>query len=313
MVLDSKVLGVACVVGAVSVFTLQDVVMKWLSGSYALHQIVFIRSVIAISVTVWIVHFEGGLRMLNSGRVGLLLVRGSLTILTNSCYFLALAVMSIAEASAVFFVAPLFITSLSALILKEAVGIRRWSAVIVGLAGVVVILRPGGDTFRLIALLPLLAAAAYALMQIFTRQLGRTEKASTIAIFTQFVMLSFSGCMYLVAGDGRFAPTHNASLEFLLREWTLPGFFDALLMIGIGVLNAIGGYLISQAYRLAQAAVLAPFEYIAMPLAVTAGFVVFGDFPDKIAWLGISLILGSGLYVLHRERVVRKMHQHKAT
>ena len=110
MVLDSKVLGVACVVGAVSVFTLQDVVMKWLSGSYALHQIVFIRSVIAISVTVWIVHFEGGLRMLNSGRVGLLLVRGSLTILTNSCYFLALAVMSIAEASAVFFVAPLFIT-----------------------------------------------------------------------------------------------------------------------------------------------------------------------------------------------------------
>ena len=306
MTLDSKVLGIVCVVSAVIVFTLQDVTMKWLSGSYALHQIVFVRSIIAMSVTIGIVHLEGGLRIVKSARVGLLLVRGSLTIIANSCYFLALAVMSIAEASAVFFVAPLFITALSALVLKETVGVRRWSAVAVGLAGVVVMLRPGGDTFRLIALLPLLAAGAYAVMQILTRQLGRTEKASTIALYTQFVMLSFSGCMYLVVGDGRYAPDDNASLAFLLREWTIPVFVDGLLLTGIGVLNAIGGYLISQAYRLAQAAVLAPFEYIAMPLGVTAGFVVFGNFPDKLTWVGITLILGSGLYVLHRERVSRQ-------
>ena len=127
MTLDSKVLGVVCVIGAVTAFVIQDVAMKWLSGDYALHELVFVRSVIAMSVTMWIVHLEGGLRMLRSARIGLLLFRGSLTIIANSCYFFALAVMSIAQASAVFFVAPLFITALSALILRESVGVRRWA------------------------------------------------------------------------------------------------------------------------------------------------------------------------------------------
>ena len=297
-------LGIACVVAAVSILVLQDSLIKWLSGDYPLHEIVLVRAVSAVCVTLFAMRLEGGIHLLRTRRLGLHLVRTGLLIVANSAFFLALAAMTIAEATSILFVAPLLITALSALMLHETVGPRRWAAVCVGLAGVIVMLRPGEGALELVAVLPLVAAAAYALMQIITRRLGTTERASTIAFYAQSGFIVVSIVIGLMTGHGRFAPEDDPSLAFLLRAWTVPSAPDAALFLGIGVLNGIGGYLMSQAYRISRPSMLAPFEYVALPMAVAWGVVFFGDWPDLITYAGMALICGSGLYVLHRETVV---------
>ena len=304
--MDQRVLGITCVVGAITLFILQDALIKWLSGDYPLHEIVLVRAASAIAVTLFMMRLEGGIHLLRTRRLGLQLTRSALLVLANGAFYLALAAMTIAEATSIFFIAPLLITALSAVLLREPVGPRRWAAVCVGLAGVIVMMRPGEEVLRVVALLPIVAATAYAFMQIITRRLGTTERASTIAFYAQAGFLVASVTIGVVAGDGRFAPEDNASLAFLLRAWTIPTAGDAALFLGIGVMNGVGGYLMSQAYRIAQPAAIAPFEYVALPMAVFWGVVFFGNWPDLVTYAGMALICASGLYVLHRETVVAR-------
>ena len=304
--MDHRMLGIVCVVGAITLFVLQDALIKWLSGAYPLHEIVLVRAASAIAVTLFVMRLEGGVHLLRTHRLGLQLARSGLLIVANCAFYMALAAMAIAEATSLFFVAPLLITALSALVLRDPVGPRRWAAVCVGLAGVIVMLRPGEGVLRLVALLPIVAATAYALMQILTRRLGESERASTIAFYSQAGFIVASLAIGLAAGDGRFAPEDDASLAFLLRAWTVPTARDAALFLAIGVINGIAGYLMSQAYRISRPAAIAPFEYVALPMAVTWGVVFFGNWPDLPTWAGMALICGSGLYVLHRETVLAR-------
>lgn len=304
--MDHRMLGTVCVVGAITLFVLQDALIKWLSGDYPLHEIVLVRAASAIAVTLFMMRLEGGVHLLRTRRLGLHLARSGLLVVANCAFYLALAAMTMAEATAIFFIAPLLITALSAFVLRETVGPRRWAAVCVGLAGVIVMLRPGEGVLRLVALLPIVAASTYALLQIITRRLGTSERASTIAFYAQAGFIATSVAVGLVAGDGRYAPEDDASLAFLLRAWTVPSARDAALFLAIGLINGVAGYLMSQAYRISRPAVIAPFEYVALPMAVLWGVVFFGHWPDPITWAGMALICGSGLYVLHRETVVAR-------
>lgn len=297
-------LGIACVTVATITFTTQDMAIKWLSGDYPLHQIVLIRATVALAFTLALfVPLEGGLSNLRTRRLPLHLLRGLSVVIANMTFFTALASLPLGEATAIFFVSPLLITALSVPFLGEVVGPRRWLAVMIGLAGVIVMLRPGSDAFQAAALLPLVAALAYALLQIMTRKLGITEKASTMAFYIQLTFIMVSASIGLVAGDGRFAGGGSPQSEFLLRAWVWPETTDLLIMCGAGALNAIGGYLISQGYRISEAALVAPFEYAALPFAVFWSVLVWGDWPEPISWLGIALIVGGGLYVFYRETV----------
>ena len=307
--MDNRILGIACVVSAVTLFVLQDAVIKWLSGDYPLHEIVLVRTASAIGVTLFVMRLEGGIHLMRTRRLALQLTRSALLIVANCAFYLALAAMTIAEATSIFFVAPLLITALSALVLREPVGPRRWAAVCVGLAGVIVMLRPGEGAVQWVALLPIVAAGAYALMQTITRRLGVTERASTIAFYAQAGFIAASVAIGLVAGDGRFAPEDDASLAFLLRAWTVPSAADAAVFLAIGAINGVGGYLMSQAYRISQPAAIAPFEYVALPMSVMWGVVFFGNWPDMITYAGMTLICGSGLYVLHREMVLARVRR----
>ena len=155
-----------------------------------------------------------------------------------------------------------------------------------------------------IAILALLAAFAYAFMQITARKMGGTERASTMAFYVQGTFVVVCATSGLTIGDGRFAEAADGpTLLFLLRAWTVPSQFDGGVMLAVGVLSAFGSYLISQGYRLAEATTAAPFEYIVLPMAIMWGVIVFGDWPDAIALLGILLIVASGLYAFWRENV----------
>ena len=299
---SNQLLGIICVLIGISSMTMMDAVIKWLSGAYPLHEIVLVRTIISLGLTLVMVHFEGGLGLLNTSRPGLHIVRGLMVAVANMSFYLSLSLMPIAEATGLFFVAPLIITGLSGPLLGEKVGLRRWFAVVVGFIGVVLISGIGTDSFRAPALLSLLAALAYALTQISTRKLGITDKASVMSFYIGIVFIVISSGFWWFAGDGRFAESGGPNLEFLLRAWTMPDQTGWLLMVVSGVLVAVVGYMLSQAYRIAKANVIAPYEFVALPLAVLWGVLFWGEYPSIQTVLGIVLIAGAGTFVFIRER-----------
>lgn len=296
--------GILCAMGSSLVFSINDVAIKFLSGDYALHQVVLIRSLVGIAfVLAVMVPLTGGYGKLRTRRLPALLLRAFFVVLSNLCYFLGLAALHLAETVAIFFVAPLLITALSVPILGEKVGPRRWIAVCVGLLGVIVMLRPGA-AFQWALLLPLGSAFAYAGMHIMTRFLKETESAVAMTFYVQMTFIVVCAGMGLSVGWGEFAAQSDPSLAFLLRAWVWPAPMDWPIMVASGLASATGGLLIAQAYRLCEAGLAAPFEYGAVPLAILWGVVVFGEWPDGRAWIGIALICGAGLFVFWREAVV---------
>ncbi|QYK41657.1 MAG: DMT family transporter [Paracoccaceae bacterium] len=294
-------IGILCAIGASVAFSVNDTAIKFLSGDYALHQVVMTRTVVGlVFMLLFILPFHGGWRALHSRHLGRQFLRGGFVVFSNLCYFLGLAALPLADTVAIFFVAPLLITALSVPLLGERVGPRRWAAVTIGLLGVVVMLRPGG-AFAWAVILPLVSALAYALMHMMTRLMKGSESAVSMTFYTQITFLIASGAMGLAFGDGRLAGSSDPSLAFLFRAWIWPATADWPIFIATGLGSAIGGLLIAQAYRLCEAGLAAPFEYVAIPLSIGWGLAVFGEWPDGTAWAGIALICGSGLYVFWRE------------
>ncbi len=301
------VAGIISAILASFAFTFNDAVIKLLSGDYPLHQIVFARALIALVLTVAVIMpLEGGWRNIKTNYPGLQIVRGLCVVMANMTFFLGLATIPLPAATAIFFVSPLVLTAFSVMFLAEKVGPRRWAAVLVGLLGAAIMLRPGTESFQTAALFPLAAAFGYAGLNTLTRKIGKADSASTMAFYVQVMMLTVSAAIGLSFGDGRFAGTGVPSLEFLFRAWRWPPVEDAILIGAIGCASAAGGYLISKAYRLSPAATIAPFEYVALVLAVIWGVTLFGEWPDAVAWIGMALILGGGLFVLWRESVVNR-------
>ncbi|MEZ5715310.1 MAG: DMT family transporter [Paracoccaceae bacterium] len=300
--------GIAFIVVAMVAISINDMLVKQLSGGYPLHEIVLIRSAIGLCFSLILVQLEGGWSILRTATPGLHALRGFVIVVSNLTYFTALAVIPLADATALFFVAPLMITLLSIPILGEKVGPMRLGAVVVGFFGVVLMMQPWareapGGVSRWILALPVLSAATYALNQVLTRKLGVTSKASAMAVYIQGMFILVSLLVWLTVGDGRYEDAvENESLRFLLRDWVLPEGTDRWLFLGLGLNSAVIGYTISQAYRMAAAATVAPFEYTGLPLAIFWGWMIWGELPGFWVLVGILLIVGAGLFVFLRER-----------
>jgi S-adenosylmethionine uptake transporter len=304
---NNATIGILFVLSGVFFISINDMLIKQLSGGYPLHQMVFTRSIIGIMFSLIFVQMEGGWQILRTNQPGLHVLRGLLIVTSNMTFFVALAAIPLADATALFFAAPLFITLLSIPVLGEKVGPLRLGAVVFGFLGVVIMQRPweGVDTLgtsRLILLLPVVAALTYALNQLLTRKLGVKSKASALAVYIQGTFVVVSIVFYIVAGDGRFAEgSGNPSVQFLLRAWIWPAQSDFWLFGFLGFASAVIGYALSQAYRMADAATVAPFEYIGLPLAVFWGWFTFSELPVWEVWMGIAMILASGVFVYIRE------------
>lgn len=297
-----QVLGIVAGIGAAVSFSIIDVIFKFLSGDYPLYQVVMFRSLVAMAILLAvIIPLEGGVPILRTRHPRLHLLRSLAVLFANICFFTGLAIMPLAEAVAIAFATPLIVTTLSVIFLKEPVGPWRWGAVAIGFAGVLIIMRPGGDAFQAAAILPLLGACGYATLHVLTRRVGGADKAATLSFYPTLGFLLVSALVGLVTGDGRFATGDSAALDFILRGWVWPTPQDWPLFIGVGIAGSIGGYLVSQAYRLCDAGLVAPFEYIAMPMAVLWGVLVFQEWPDTAVWAGSGLIIASGLVSVWRE------------
>ncbi len=221
-------------------------------------------------------------RFLDTRRVGLHLARSALLVTTVSALFVGLTYIPLADAVAIMFSAPLFITALSVPFLGERVGIHRWSAVIIGLAGVIVLVQPGG-AMQWPVLMPLAAALSFAAFQILTRRL-MVKEAPLVALFH----ISAGACLWssLIVG-------------FVWSPLTLE---QAGTFAGIGVLGVFAHLCIIRAFQAAQASFLAPFNYVKLVWAAVLGYLMFGDIPANRVLVGSVIIIATGLYVLWRER-----------
>jgi len=295
---------IAALCGGVLVFSLQDVVIKLLSGGYPVHEVVVIRCLSALPILLLMIHRQVGLAAIFRGPVVALIGRGLFLVISYSAYYLAFPVMKLADIVALYFTVPIFVTALAGPFLGEKIGWQRWGATLIGFAGVVVMLRPGSDVFNLTALMPVIAAAAYGSAQLMARKLGTRTPAIVMSFYQNLMFLVAAGMMALLFGRG---VDHVAGgvLDFLLRAWVVPTWRDLLLLAACGPISAIGMTLLSQAYRLAEANFVASFEYSGLIWATLWGFWIFGEVPDGTMILGAALIVGAGLYMLYGAKSAR--------
>lgn len=300
---DTPLKGIAFLVCGLTLFSGQDVIIKTLSGAYPAHEIVFLRGLIAMGPILLIIYLEGGARLFRTGRPGMMILRGLTGYASYMTYYLALTALPLADVVTLFYSSPLFVTALSVPFLGEKVGLRRLIAVLVGFLGVLVIAQPGGSTLDPAMLLAVAAALFYSVSIIITRKVAKTEAGSTLSFYAMATFIVASGLTGLLLGDGRFAGTGHPSAEFLFRAWSVPSDRDLALIAVCGLIAGAGFYCLSQAYRVASASIVAPFEYSSLPWAILWGYVFFADLPGPWTIAGVILVVGSGLYIIHREGV----------
>jgi drug/metabolite transporter (DMT)-like permease len=289
----------ASLCAGVCIFSLQDVILKYISGTYPLSEAIAMRALTAMPILMITIHLRSGIGTLISRRLGRHVLRGTIMMLAYSTYYLALPAMKLAEAVTLYFTAPLFITALAYPMLGEKVGLGRWLAVLAGFLGVVVTYRPGLGLFDWASLLPVAAAFTYGVSQLMARQFGATESALVMAFYQNLIYLLGALLLAALFGSGTFAYAGmHPSLAFLLRPWSFAHPLDLLLLACCGLVAAIGSVLLSHAYRTAEANFVASFEYSGLIWATSWGFLVFGEVPDLYIIAGAALIIGAGLYML---------------
>ena len=298
---DGSVRGIYTLLVGVVFFSLQDVVIKSFSDRLPVFEIMFLRGIFSLPALLFLVHRSGGVGTLKTRRIGAHLLRSVTLLLSYAFYYLAMAALPLADAVALFFSSPIFITLFSIVFLKEWVPMDRWLAILSGGLGVVIMLRPGAGMVDPAALLSILAAVAYAACMLVTRKLGDTESGAVMAFHTMVVMLVFSGILGALMGDGRFYGEGHASMRFFTRAWVMPTGSEFFLLIAISFGAAMGLFCITEAYRITRSSTVAPFEFSAMVPAVFWGFLIWGEVPGIHTMTGMTLIIGGGIYMLRRE------------
>ncbi len=292
--------GVGFLVSSLFILSIQDAFIKLLSTDYPVHEIVLVRSLVAILALLIMANFAGGLRSLKTKKLGAHIMRSLVLFTAYTSFYLGLASLHLAEAVTLFLSAPLFITLLSAQLLNEKVDPSCWIAVTIGFGGVVLMLKPGAAIFDLAALLPLIASLSYAIVAILTRRLGQTESGISMAFYPTVIYILLSSVIGLFLHNGWGVADHP-SIAFLLQSWAILTPKDVALLVLIGIGSAMGFYFISQAYRLGQPVAIAPFEYVSVPLSLLWGFIFWREVPELESFLGMLFIVGSGLYILGGE------------
>ena len=292
-------LGIACLCIGVAVFSLQDALIKAISGTYPVTEALVIRALVAMPILLAVVAYEAGLGALASKRMGFLTARAAILFASYTAYYLAIAALPMADAVALFYTTPLIIMILAGPYLGERVRWQTLAIALVGLAGVLVMLRPGEGLFDWAALLSLVSALLYAFAQLMARKMGDTITASVMTFYQNgFYLLgslAFTGVFALTGAESVSHP----SLLFLMRPWQWPVMTDFLMMAACGVIAAFGMMLLSQAYRLAPANRVATFEYTGILWTPLWGFLFFAEIPQAATVMGAALIVGAGLVALN--------------
>jgi drug/metabolite transporter (DMT)-like permease len=282
--------GIELAVFAVFVFASADAMAKYLGKFYPVLGLVWARYAVHMLLMLAWLGPSMKLDLIRTQHLGLQIVRGLLLVGSTCFFFSALKFLPMAEASAIGFISPLLVTVFGRVLLKEKVSPRRWIAVGTGFLGVLIIVRPGGQVFSPAVLLPVAMAVCWSLYQIATRKV-RSDNVYATLFYTALV-----GSVVL-----------SLALPF---SWQTPTFFHGLLIATLGMVAGFAHFILIRALGKAPASVLAPFYYTQLIWIILLGYLIFRDFPDGWALLGMVVIVGSGMYVAYGERIhFRKVNQ----
>lgn len=267
--------------------TVSDAATKWLTASFPIGEILFIRALVVAVLIGLIVWRSGSFGALRIGRWRNIGARSFLAVCSTFLIVSALARLPLNEVIAILFVGPLFVAALAPVLLGERVSVHRWLALLIGFSGMLIIVRPGSDAFQFAALLPVVAALVAATRDIVTRRISAAE-TSTAILFYSMVALTVVG---LATAPFGWRPMDAA---------------DLALTAFAGVMFGLGHYFIIEGFRYAEASVVAPYRYANLIWAALLGFLLWGEIPSVWVLAGAPLVVGSGLYILLHERSRRR-------
>jgi drug/metabolite transporter (DMT)-like permease len=286
----------------VFVFSAQDAIIKQVSGGYPLTEVVFIRSCVAGPILLYLVQRESGWRSIFATHLGTLTLRAIIMFGAYTAYYMAFPALPLADAVALYFTVPLFVTALAAPLLGEHTPWKVWAAVLLGFGGVMVMLQPGSGLFEPAALLSLAAAALYGLAMLMARKFGDSLSAAVMAFYQNAFFFIGAGLVALVLHQlGVFEAAHP-SVKFLVRPWVMPTFTDGLLIATCGVVASAGMLFLTNAYRVARASTVTAFEYTGILWAPLWGFLFFSEVPRATTVAGAAIIIVAGLLALRLAR-----------
>jgi drug/metabolite transporter (DMT)-like permease len=279
--------GIALTIGATVLFATSDTISKYLSITLPVVEILWIRYVIFVVMAAYLA-WHANPRALLVRSPGMQAVRGLCLVGSSILFVFGVRQMPMAEAAAISFIAPLLITVLSIPLLGEVVGIRRWIAVTVGMVGMLIIVRPGTSAFQPAAFFGVASSLCWSMALIITRKMATTERPTTTLLWSSVV-----GAMVLSA--------------LLPLNFIWPTSAEFALAFVLGVLASIGQWMVVLAHRQAPASLLAPFTYVQLLWSTLGGYLVFAALPDHWTLVGAAIIIASGLYTAHRERVRQRV------
>ena len=304
---DNNSKGILLIIAAMTLFAMQDSLIKFIFEDIALFELYFGRTLIQSVFLLSFVLITKKTISLKTHYPLLTLIRVVCFFFGFSFFYISLTFMTLAMTSALFFSCPFFMSMFAKFFLKEKIGIRRWSAIVVGFIGVLIVLNPSLDDFNFFKLAPVACALCYSISMTITKYTSDKDSIYTQMTWLYIFALFASLVIFFVSGDGKFNTFTDPTLQFIVREWfTNPGEAWPYVLI-MGIVASISFFCVFTAYSIASPSVVSLFEYSYIVFAMVAGYILFETIPVPRTFLGASIIIGAGVYIYFREKVRGQM------
>ena len=294
--------GIVFILISMMVFSVQDGIMKHIYNFVSLYEIYLIRTVVSFVLILLFLIITKKPIVFKSQYPLLTFTRVILFFFGFSSFYVSLTVLPLGTATALFFVTPFLITIFAHFFLKEEIGLRRWSAVVVGFIGVYVTLNPDFSNFNYLSLLPILCALCYSLSMIIIKKTSDKDSVYTQTFTFYIGAIIISIIFYFIIGDGQYNVSDHPASQFIFREWFVDFNSNILLMTATGVTATLAFLFLFTAYSIASPAVVSPFEYSILFWSPLVGWLYFDEIPSLNTVVGIFIIVCSGVYIFMREK-----------
>ena len=304
MSLDNNIKAIILVVIGMFVFSIQDALIKVISGSVNIYVIYIVRSIIGLLAILIYCKLKDIKLIFKTHYPIITTLRVSGFFLGFSLYYFSLSKISLPEAVTLFFVSPFFVTIASKFIIGEKVGIYRWSLIFVGFIGVYLVLNPDFNNFNIYSLFPIFCAFFYAMTVVIQKKTSDYDNLFTQIIHTYISAIIFSIIIYIVLNNLTFSSNQLIEYNFILMSWGIPDIFSFFILVIIGFTGVIGFFSIFGAYRMGSPSTIAPYEYSLIIWSIILGYLIWNEYLSFRGFIGLFLILSASFFTLYREYIL---------